>query len=128
MVKKGHEDALEMLGYVKNPNIQVNDYTLQAKEVQVGEALVFDMEIEAKDDVSLMVDYIIHFKTKLGTLSPKVHKLKQLSLKKNEKITLSKKHPFKANMSTRTLYEGEHKLELQINGTIIQEHIFYLKV
>ena len=71
LIKKGHEDALDMLGYVKNPSIQVNDHTLHTKEVKVGEALVFDMDIEAQDDVNLMVDYIIHFKTKLGTLSPK---------------------------------------------------------
>jgi len=31
-------------------------------------------------------------------------------------------------MSTRTLYEGEHVLEVQINGTIVYNTSFELKV
>ncbi|MDQ7043827.1 MAG: hypothetical protein Q9M34_09925, partial [Sulfurimonas sp.] len=60
--------------------------------------------------------------------SPKVHKLKKLSLKKNETILIKKKHPLRANMTTRTLYEGEHLLELQINGTVLHQESFYLKI
>ena len=33
-------------------------------------------------------------------------------------VILDKKHHFKANMTTRKLYAGEHKVELQINGKI----------
>jgi hypothetical protein len=38
-----------------------------------------------------------------------------------------KKHPFRANMSTRKLYEGEHRLALQINGKIYKEITFMLQ-
>ena len=31
-------------------------------------------------------------------------------------------------MTTRTLYEGEHGFALQINGKIVEEKKFYLKV
>ena len=126
LVKKGHEEALTFLGYKKHPDITAT-LSLEEKSVSIGNALVFTVPIEVEEDVNLMVDYVIHFRTKLGTLSPKVHKLKQLSLTKGEKITLKKKHPFKANMSTRTLYVGEHKIELQINGTIVQSEVFSLK-
>lgn len=127
LVKKGDEKSLTFLGYKKNPNISV-DLRLESECVTVGKTLVFTVPIVAKEDVSLMVDYVIHFCTKPGTLSPKVHKLKQITLKKGEKITLKKKHPFQANMSTRTLYAGEHKIELQINGTIVKSGVFELKV
>ena len=127
LVKKGDEGALKMLGYSKEPNIKVIPLNIKSDVLMVGEALVFEVNIEANEDVNLMVDYLIHFKTKLGTLSKKVHKLKQLTLKKNDSVTLTKKHLFKANMSTRTFYEGEHKLSLQINGEIIEDRIFYLK-
>jgi len=73
------------------------------------------------------VDYLIHFKTKSGSLSPKVYKLKKLTLKKEEIVTLKKKHPFKANMSTRTLYEGEHTVDIQINGRVYTRDTFMLK-
>ena len=126
LVEQGNEDALELLGYVYKPDIDVSGFTLQNKEVSVGEALRFDFKLNAKEDTKLMIDYIIHFRTKAGTFSPKVHKLKKVSLKKGESLTLQKKHPFKANMTTRTLYEGEHKVELQINGTCYAESMFIL--
>ena len=128
LVKRGDEDALLLLGYVKNPNIEVRDLILDENEVSIGDALFFNLTIEAKEDTELMVDYLIHFKTKLGTLSPKVHKLKRISLEKGEKITLKKKHPFKANMSTRTLYEGDHMVEVQINGVVYASDTFLLKM
>ncbi len=126
LVKQGDEDALALLGYMQNPKIIVSDFILKKEEVSVGEALLFDFRLKAKEDTKLMIDYIIHFRTKAGTLSPKVHKLKKVSLKKGESLTLQKKHPFKANMTTRTLYEGEHKVELQINGTLHASSNFIL--
>lgn len=128
LLKKGDDNALAFLGYEQKPSIKVGDLSLAEYDVTIGEALLFDVEIEAKEDTKLLVDYIIHFKTKLGTFSPKVHKLKKFELKEGEKIILKKKHPFKANMSTRTLYAGEHKIELQINGRVFTSDTFLLKM
>jgi 3-methyladenine DNA glycosylase AlkC len=128
LVKRGNEDALLLLGYEKEPKIDVYSFILDESEVIIGDALYFNLTIEAKEDTQLMVDYLIHFKTKLGTLSPKVHKLKKIKLEKGEKMTLKKRHPFKANMSTRTLYEGEHIVEVQINGTVYASDTFMLKM
>ena len=127
LVKQGNEEALALLGYVKNTDIIVDQIVLKTNEVTIGEALVFDVGIQAKEDTNLMVDYIIHFRTKLGTLSQKVHKLKKISLQKNESVVLTKKHLFRANMSTRKFYEGEHMVELQINGKIYERKVFHLK-
>lgn len=126
LVKHGNEDALALLGYIRNPEIEVRDLVLKNEVVSVGEALIFDFRLIAEEDTRLMIDYVIHFRTKVGTLSPKVHKFKKISLKKGESLTLQKKHPFKANMTTRTLYEGEHKVELQINGTRYVSKAFIL--
>ena len=128
LVKQGNEEALALIGYKKHPDIMVGEVKLLSSRVKVGEALVFEVSIEAKEDVKLMVDYLMHFQTKRGTPSAKVHKLKKLELQKGESIILQKKHLFKANMTTRTLYSGEHKIELQINGTIVKSEIFDLKV
>jgi hypothetical protein len=127
LVKQGNEEALSLLGYEKHPEIVVGELKLLSSSVKVGETLVFEVTIEVKKDVKLMIDYRIHFQTKLGALSTKVHKLKKLELKKGESIILQKKHLFRANMTTRTLYSGEHKVELQINGTIVKSKIFDLK-
>jgi len=128
LVKQGNEEALVLLGYKKHPDIVVGGLKLLSSSVKVGEALVFEVTIEAKEDVKLMIDYLMHFQTKRGTLSAKVHKLKKLELQKGESITVQKKHLFREKMTTRTLYSGEHKIELQINGTIVKSEIFDLKI
>lgn len=127
LVKQGDEEALALLGYVKNPAISLKQVEVMTPIVQIGEALVFEVEIEALEDVALLVDYVVHFCTKSGNLSPKVHKLKKLSMKKGEKSLLKKRHLFRANMTTRKLYAGEHLLEIQINGTIVHQVNFTLK-
>ena len=128
LVKQGDEEALGMLGYVKNPPIELKSVILKTASVAVGEALEFEVEIVALDDTMLMVDYVIHFCTKKGTLSPKVHKLKKITLKKGACSVLKKRHPFRANMTTRTLYAGEHVLELQINGMVVHSENFELRI
>jgi len=128
LVKQGNEDALALLGYKRDPKIVLSDLKLYQDEVQLGKTLIFDFEIEAKDDCRLLLDYIIHFRTKVGKTSPKVYKIKKLSLKAGECIGISKKHLFRANISTRKLYVGEHKVELQINGKLYAIGTFLLKV
>ncbi len=128
LVKDGNIEALALLGYNPNPAIEVKNFKIECLKVKVGESLEFSFEIEAKKDESLMVDYVLYFQTKAGKLNPKVHKIKKLNLKTAEIKTISKKHPFKANMTTRKLYAGEHKLVLQINGQTYNEVVFELLV
>ena len=73
-------------------------------------------QISARRDESLMVDYVIDFVKANGKRGPKVHKLKQLELKKNESAAVRKRHPLRANATTYTLYPGTHHVTLQING------------
>jgi len=127
LVKKGDEDALALLGYKTQGTFEVSDFGLHNDRVCVGESLGFSVCIEAKEELALMVDYIVHYQSKSGALSPKVHKLKKVTLQKDEVLTLHKKHLFKANMTTRTLYNGEHKVELQINGKSCGVKSFELK-
>jgi len=116
LVKEGNEEVLALLGYKRSPKIVLSELTLVQDRLKVGEALHFGFQIQAEENCKLMLDYIVHFRTKSGKHSPKVHKIKKLSLEKKECITISKKHLFKAGMTTRKLYAGEHKVELQING------------
>ncbi len=126
LVKDGNKEALALLGYHANPAIEVKNFHVESLALKVGESLIFSFDIEAKKEEALMVDYILYFQTKVGKLTPKVHKIKKLNLKKGELKTISKKHLFKANMSTRKLYSGEHKLVLQINGEVFNEVVFDL--
>jgi len=127
LIREGNLDALALLGYAENPAIRVDAFSLSS-EVQVGESLAFSFEIEAQEEVALMIDYRIGFQSKSGQVRPKVYKLKKLVLQKGEKVLIAKEHLFKANMSTRKLYEGKHQLMLQINGRAYEQKDFTLKL
>jgi 3-methyladenine DNA glycosylase AlkC len=126
LIKQGHREALELIGIEKNPAIEINNFTI-SEQVKMNHHLLFEFTLHAKENTSLLIDYIINFQNKKGEMnSRKVFKLKQVALKKNENITLTKKHLMKQFMTTRTLYAGKHELELQINGEIVLREKFHL--
>ncbi len=117
LIKKGHLGALALWGMSPDPRVSVTDFVLTT-EVVVGEALEFSFDLAAEESAELIIDYIVRFQGANGTLSGrKVFKLKQLSLTAGEPIRVTKRHPFRANMTTRQLYPGSHEIQLQINGT-----------
>lgn len=128
LVKSGDEAALSFLGFDKNANIKLGHFTIANETVKIGESLTLSLELQAQEDVNLIIDYLIYFRTKSGALNPKVHKIKKLTLKEGKTLNLEKKHHFKAGMTTRSLNAGEHKVALQINGKIYDTHSFDLEV
>ncbi len=116
LVKRGHPQALQLLGFNAGPKIDVTGFTINTQHIQPGEAVEFSFNVAALRNESLVVDYVIEFVKANGKLSPKVHKLKQISLKKGESTVVSKRHVLRANATTYTLYPGTHFVTLQING------------
>ncbi len=116
LVKRGHPQALQLLGFNAGPKIDVTGFNINTQHIQPGEAVEFSFNVAALRNESLVVDYVIEFVKANGKLSPKVHKLKQLSLKNGESTVVSKRHVLRANATTYTLYPGTHFVTLQING------------
>ena len=116
LIKQGHPEAMKLLGYAQNPAIRISDFTVPGK-ARIGSSLAFELTVHARKPCDLIIDYLIYFRNKVGELNRgKVFKLKRLRLDKGEEVHLRKTHQLQANMTTRTLYPGEHMLELQING------------
>ncbi|BDS12873.1 DNA alkylation repair protein [Aureispira anguillae] len=117
LVKAGNSNALKLLGFSDSPQVEIGNFKVHQNELKLGEKLEFSFEINSKTSElqPLIVDYIIYFKKANGMQSPKVFKLKILDLAGNKSIKIQKKQLFK-HFSTRILYEGEHAVELQING------------
>ena len=127
LIKKGDSATLTFLKFSSEPDIEIFNFNIQKKTILVGDALTFSFDVIAKKDERILVDYIIWFQNKAGKMeSKKVYKIKQFHLKKNEVLRVQKNHPLRANMTTRTLYFGEHKIQLQINGIIKAEDVFSL--
>lgn len=127
LVKQGDSNTLRFLGFSSRPAITVSNFELASASVRAGEALEFSFEITATKTEPLIVDYVIEFLKSNGVLSPKVHKIKQLEIAKGETCKVTKRHPFRANASTFTLYPGIHYLAIQINGQQFQRAAFELR-
>lgn len=128
LVKSGHPGALEILGYKQNPEITATNLNI-TKSVKLGEnlQLSFDIESCSNESQKLVVDYIVFHMKANGSLAPKVFKLKNITLKGNEKIAVTKNHGIK-KITTRKYYSGTHKVVIQINGKEFLNDEFSLSV
>ncbi len=115
LIKQGNRDALNLIGFGGKPEITVVDLSTKTPQVKVGDVFEFAISIESHKKQKLLVDYIMEFATNGSKQSQKVFKIKQLEAKKDEVVTINKKHPMRM-MTTRRLYAGEHRITVQVNG------------
>lgn len=117
LVKKGHRDALALLGVGARPRIQVGMARLSAKSVRLGGDLRFSFRIEsaAPQAQNLVVNYAVHFIKANGTSRAKVFRMKRTSLAANASARFEGKISF-APMTTRRHYPGRHRVEVLVNG------------
>jgi 3-methyladenine DNA glycosylase AlkC len=119
LVKSGHNKTLTYLGFAATNNVVLKNLE-HSNSISIGENLAFSFALFAEEDLDLLIDYILYFCNKAGkTSNKKVFKLKKIALKSGIEQRISKKHPFKANMSTRKLYPGLHRIEIQVNGRVV---------
>ncbi len=125
LVKQGNPEALELLGYPREPKIQIENFTLHTPEVAIDDALEFSFDIVSSENQNLMIDYVIHYVGSRGSTSPRVFKIKKGSFEQGETIHIHKKQLFRI-MTTKKLYPGIHRVQIQINGVVAHEFSFNL--
>jgi len=127
LIKAGHPDALELLGYPADPAIVVRYLTVEPKIVPMGGQVTFSFEIESLSDEpqNLMIDYVVHLMRANGRLTPKVFKLSKKTIQPGEVLHITKRHSF-APVTTRKYYPGEHAIEPKINGKLFERAGFVL--
>ncbi|MEE2944963.1 MAG: DNA alkylation repair protein [Pseudomonadota bacterium] len=128
LIKQGHVGAMELLGFQADAPVSLKRFELAKDQVAGGEALEFEMELEASFESPVIVDYVIHFQKAGGKVAPKVFKLKQAVLKAGKAQVFAKKHVLKANATTFKLYPGAHKVVVQVNGKSLGEADFDLSL
>lgn len=127
LIKLGDKGAIEFLNLSINPKVAISGFRITNNPITIGECLEFVFTLTAKKDEPLLIDYILYFQNKSGNgHNKKVFKLKRINMKKNQKLAIVKKQLMK-NMSTRKLYPGEHKIEIQMNGKKLAGKKFNLK-
>jgi 3-methyladenine DNA glycosylase AlkC len=128
LVKKGDPQALELLGYPRDPDIVVHNVAIQPECIQIGEkvTLTFDIESRSDQEQQLIIDYVVHHVRANGQRSPKVFKLAKKTLQPTQVLHISKVHSF-APVTTRRYYPGQHAIEPKINGKLHQQVEFVLR-
>lgn len=127
LIKKGNAQSLAIFDFEKDPKLQLENFKITKSKLKLGENLEFKFDLisEKSKDQKLVVDYIIHYCKKGGELSPKVFKLKELTLKPKGKVSITKKQLLK-DFSTRKHFSGKHFLEIQVNGKVYDKKEFTL--
>lgn len=116
LLKAGDDRALDVLGY--RPDAQVGLVALQVarQDVVIGGAAEIKITLQAARTERVLVDYVMEFATASGRPREKVFRMKDTILPAGKAVTLGKRHVFKGDATTFTLYPGRHRLHPQVNG------------
>lgn len=117
LVKMGNKQAMEFLSFSADPEVVVSKISLKQNQVIIGSTVEFSFTVTAKKDERLLIDYVLYFQGKNGTMTnKKVFKLGRFEVRAGQKLVVNKRHRLGENMTTRKIYPGKHQIELQING------------
>jgi 3-methyladenine DNA glycosylase AlkC len=127
LVKQGHPEALELLGYPRDPAIVVRNLSIEPRTVPLGGQVTFSFDIVSLCDEpqNLMIDYVVYLLRANGKLTPKVFKLSKKRIDPGEVLTITRRHSFRP-VTTRKYYPGEHAIEPKINGRLFERAGFVL--
>ncbi len=129
LIKKGDPSALGLFGFDPTPGIELMELRLENNVIRLGEKLNFSfsiLSISGKPQ-KLSIDYKIHYVKKSGKTSPKVFKLKEVTLDGGATCKIEQSRLFD-EFTTRKHYSGEHTLDIVINGIVSGSETFQLKV
>lgn len=129
LVKRGHAEALDVLGYAAEAAVEVAAFTVEPQRVEMGDRIVLTTTLRSTADTAqhLVVDFIIHHVTATGGTSSKVFKWTTIDLAPGDTVTLTKRRQI-VHASTRTYFPGRHVVELQVAGVHLAATSFEVTV
>jgi 3-methyladenine DNA glycosylase AlkC len=127
LIKAGHPEALELLGYPIDPAVAVHNVTIEPKSISMGGAvtLAFDVESLGDEPQNLMIDFVVYLMRANGKQTPKVFKLTRKKIEPGQVLHITKEISFRP-VTTRRYYPGEHGIEPKINGKLFGRADFVL--
>ncbi len=128
LVKSGDPGALRILGYGPDSPVRVGPVLIEPAEVEIGASvrITVDLENPSEEPGVALVDLVVHFVKANGSTSPKVFKGGERVVAPGKTATVTKSVSV-AQHTTRTHYPGHHRVDIQINGTILPGGAFELR-
>ncbi len=118
LVKRGHPEALAVLGFDHHAPIEIKDLACSPSTLSIGEATTVTFTLHATDATRAAIDYIVHYQGVRGPKAGKVFKLTTRDLPAGQAVPLSRRHRFES-LSVRTIHPGPHRIEVQANGRVL---------
>jgi 3-methyladenine DNA glycosylase AlkC len=124
LLKNCDREILDIFGFKERKNLFLDNYILDSR-VKFGDILSFSFSLNSKEFLGkLRVEYSIEFLRQNDKYSKKVFKIAEGEYKQKSK-TFSKYYSFKP-ISTRKYYKGKHRLNIVVNGVVLQSGEFNL--
>jgi 3-methyladenine DNA glycosylase AlkC len=119
-VKRGVPDALRLLGYGEKTSVDIEDVRISPRRVAIGGrvSIGFVLRSRSRAPQDLLVDMAVHFVKANGRTSPKVFKLKRLTLAARGRVPLATSVSLAVH-TTRTPQPGRHSIDVIVNGKAI---------
>ena len=126
LVKQGDPRVLKAWGLGQALRGEAR-FSLSPRRVAVGGRieLVLQLTSTSARPQALAIDYVVHHVKANGSTSPKVFKGWQRTLGPHESCRLVKSHSLRP-VTTRVLYPGEHRVDVQVNGKVVGSATFRL--
>lgn len=119
-VKRGLPGALSLLGHGDPPRVALEDVRFDPATVAIGDRVrvSFALRSRSRRPQELLVDLAVHFVKARGQTSAKVFKVSRVALPAGGRAELSKVVSLAVH-TTRTPYEGDHAVDVLVNGARI---------
>ncbi|MCY9514014.1 DNA alkylation repair protein [Paenibacillus apiarius] len=126
LLRKADPEVLRLFGFHTEPDVQIKNLLLSCDQLSIGDTLAFDFVLvnPSPDTHKLRIEYGIYFVKANGSTSRKLFKITENSYNNGE-VVFHRTHSFK-DLSTRTHYEGQHRICIAINGREMAEAYFQL--
>lgn len=125
LLKQGDKKSMALFNLTKDVKVSVKRFNLTNSVIRLNDSLQFQFDLVSEKSTiqTLMIDYRIYYFKKSGAQLPKVFKLKEITLKPGEILSIVKKQRFQ-DFTTRKLFSGIHVLEIVINGEVMKRMQF----
>lgn len=127
LIKSGNPHLLALLGFHENTALTCQNLLLDKTTIRLGQALNFQCEIQnsSTEDCNAIIDYAVFYPRQQGKYLRKVFKLNTTVINAADSLLINKTLSFKP-ITTRRYYAGQHRIELLVNGRVIQSQTFEL--
>lgn len=116
LLKDGNKRALMIFGFANPSQLTVSNLSADKQKLKIGEHIYFSFTLSNNSERprTVRLEYRIHFVKANGKTSPKIFQISEGKFPSGEH-QIAKKQAF-TNFTTRTHFEGEHQLEIVVNG------------